>query len=412
MVSPLYCFKNPASFVRKLCFALGLLLVCSVSGVVPVCLDIIWIQHSSSADPFYQISDHGKLAYIDQSGKIVVRPERPMSIPFIGGDFHNGMFLVTNYPCAEFMDLEGKLVRFPDVCQALDFSESLAAAQDKKSQKWGFIDTKGDFVIPPSIQGGRGVFVGSFSDGLALYLNDPLYGFIDRTGALAIPVQFLDAYPFREGFARVVIEGPCLSRKGSCSFPGPFVLPFGSGARSPVPDCKYAFVDHSGNPISSERFDDASDFSEGLAAVMVKGKWGFIDKTGALVVKPQFESTGMFSDGLSWVLQNGSFGFIDHNGELVIAPQFKYVQGFVDGLALVGDGPFDFTDGHSYWYVDRTGRRAFSDSFPLATSFFKGLAHVKLPPEKGKEKSNLSSEKFAYIDRTGKAIFIYEREQR
>ena len=36
------------------------------------------------------------------------------------------------------------------------------------------------------------------------------------------------------------------------------------------------------------RFDEAGDFSEGLALVKVLGTYGFIDKNGQYIVEPRF----------------------------------------------------------------------------------------------------------------------------
>lgn len=89
-----------------------------------------------------------------------------------------------------------------------------------KDGKYGFIDVHGQFVIPPSFTDAQ-----AFSEGLAAvyvggesYLKrsmsdgDPYisyeggkWGYIDRTGALAIPPQFGSAYPFSEGFALVTL---------------------------------------------------------------------------------------------------------------------------------------------------------------------------------------------------------------
>ena len=40
------------------------------------------------------------------------------------------------------------------------------------------------------------------------------------------------------------------------------------------------YIDSKGKIVIGFRFDDATDFSEGLAAVENDGKWGYIDKQG------------------------------------------------------------------------------------------------------------------------------------
>jgi len=378
----------------------------------PICVDIIWIQTAPNADPLYQFSDQSGTGYIDQSGKVVIPAGRLHSASSPHAEFHDGLMLLGNYPHASFIDSKGNPVKFENVDQASEFSDGIAPALDKNTQKWGFINTRGDFVIPPTHQRWTVPFVSSFSDGMALIQIYGKNGFLDRTGALAIEANLLEAHEFHDDASRVIIEGPCKLHSRPCSsFPGMFVLPGYGTPTGATPLCRYAFIDKTGRPLFSQRFDDAKDFSEELAPVKIDGKWGFINKTGALVVKPQFDSADSFSDGLALVSQNGLSGFITHDGTFAVAPQFKYAEHFVDGLSLVGKDWPGATN-NNFWYIDRTGRQAIPDSFPLATSFFKGLAHVKLPEEKGKIPTNLWAGIFAYIDRTGKKVFTYEIKSR
>ena len=54
-------------------------------------------------------------------------------------------------------------------------------------------------------------------------------------------------------------------------------------------------------PNVGGKFDEAWDFSEGLAAVKIGGKVGFINKAGEIVINPQFDNAGSFSEGLARV---------------------------------------------------------------------------------------------------------------
>src|SRR5208282_1048765 len=104
------------------------------------------------------------------------------------------------------------------------------------------------------------------------------------------------------------------------------------------------------------QFEDAEEFSEGLAAVNIemkdkeKGKWGFIDKTGKFAIKPQFNdaSFSLLSDGLAPVETGGKYGFIDRTGKFVIEPQFEVAGTFREGLA--------YTNGDNQGYIDKTGK--------------------------------------------------------
>lgn len=89
--------------------------------------------------------------------------------------------------------------------------------------------------------------------------------------------------------------------------------------------------------IIAARFQDAGDFSEGLAAVKIEGKWGYVDKDGQMVIPPAFERASDFREGLSWVDQHGKCGFIDRSGAFRVKPSFFHCKDFHEGLAVVGD---------------------------------------------------------------------------
>jgi hypothetical protein len=76
-----------------------------------------------------------------------------------------------------------------------------------------------------------------FAGGLAPVGNGKLWGYIDKSGAVRIPLQYEDAGPFSEGMARVRKDG------------------------------KWGYIDRSGNVALRPTFETASDFSEGLAVV-------------------------------------------------------------------------------------------------------------------------------------------------
>ena len=71
-------------------------------------------------------------------------------------------------------------------------------------KKWGYIDRKGKWVIPPTYGAAN-----SFSEGRAavgMWINEGQqlrYGYIDRSGKLIIPIAYTVAQPFQEGLAAV-----------------------------------------------------------------------------------------------------------------------------------------------------------------------------------------------------------------
>ena len=53
---------------------------------------------------------------------------------------------------------------------------------------------------------------------------------------------------------------------------------------------RWGFVDKSGTLAINPQFDRAEAFSSGLAAFRLGGQWGYVDATGKIVINPQFES--------------------------------------------------------------------------------------------------------------------------
>ena len=51
-------------------------------------------------------------------------------------------------------------------------------------------------------------------------------------------------------------------------------------------------------------FEVARPFSEGLAVIRTGGKYGYIDRTGQVVIEPQFDDAEDFSDGMACITIN------------------------------------------------------------------------------------------------------------
>jgi hypothetical protein len=358
----------------------------------------MWGIRDPKANALFRFVRDGKAGYIDAAGKVVIQPTLPATGTW-GGEFHEGLLQIGEDKEQRYIDTFGKTVLRPDVSYSLDFSQGLAAAavwrevNGVSDRKYGFIDRSGRFAIPDQY-----MFVESFSDGLArVSVSGEVgsTGYIDTKGAVVIPTNLSYGSNFHQGRAAVIISGPCrITNGGSCAR-----ATFRPTQSSANYDCKWAFIDKSGKPISDGRFDDAQDFSEGLAAVFLDNKWGFVDLSGKIVIPPTFERVDSFSEGLAAVGRKGEkTGFIDRTGAFVIRPQFDYAESFSNGRALVTRYGKDYQALGSR-FIGKDGKAAFSGEFTVATSFHRGLAHVKI-----------GDNRFAWIDPAGKRVFTYEEK--
>lgn len=185
---------------------------------------------SSFSDGLAIVSTEGLYGAIDKQGKTVI----PFEYESLG-DFQDG-FAAAARPPKDPEDYESKYglinkqneVVIPFMYEGMgNLSESLIAV--KKDSKWGYVDIKNTAVIPINL---KYETVYDFSDGLAAVFNyeensDNLkYGYIDKTGKLVIPMQFIKAYwddsegiiDFNNGIALVNEQGGrkfCIDKKGA-----------------------------------------------------------------------------------------------------------------------------------------------------------------------------------------------------
>lgn len=255
-----------------------------------------------------------------------------------------------------FIDENGSLVVTPQYTRVLPFREGLAGIES--SGRWGFINESFESVITP-----RFYSVQSFSSSLAPASSSARgsFGFINKQGAYTIQPQYKNARGFVLGLA------PVKKADGS-----------------------WVFINTSGTEVLKTGHHHVSAFvADGLARVRpVKGGlFGFMDISGALKLPAIYEEAGDFSEGMAPVKINGVWGYIDTAGTFLIQPTYRYAGIFSGGLAPVGaNGKF--------FYIDRSGKQAFSDTYDHATSFVGGKALVKA--------GNVGY----YIDKDGKKLAI------
>lgn len=131
------------------------------------------------------------LGFVDQSEKLVI-PEKFQNVR----PFHEGL-------AAACIDLDENL-------------EDPEKSGHQGRATWGYIDTKGNWVIKPRFSSAE-----SFTEGLGcvgMYVQkdpnskkaDPemveRYGFVDKTGTMALPLVFKYAAPFSEGLAMAALD--------------------------------------------------------------------------------------------------------------------------------------------------------------------------------------------------------------
>lgn len=259
---------------------------------------------------------------------------------------------------SQILDMEGN-TQFADDYHVIDsFSEGLAMVMDYKERKSGYINAKGEEVIPFSFYSAD-----AFSEGLAAVGVDlpkeegrqsaeTRYGYIDKAGNWVVEPKYRRAFAFQDGLAKVEDT-----------------------------DRNIGYIDKTGKEVIPLRYNKITDFWNGKAFAQEKsGEVFLIDRTGKKLksiitgeymsghgngiisieaeeqvapgrveyVKLYFDENGRVSEkDAEWRMRlseglapyqdekTGKYGYVGEDGTWVIAPTFDFARDFKDGYAVV-----------------------------------------------------------------------------
>ncbi len=366
-------------------------------------------QGTQNASYLYAVRDSetNLWGFADAAGTQVI----PCQFESLGSLPGQSPSLVTTYS-----PNNGSKSYFPDFGCAYDLpggvmNDDPFPAQDPDTEKWGYIDKSGEWVIEPEYEQAR-----MFSDGLGLvYSEDKGAGYVNAQGEL-VASGYIAATSFSDGVA--FVSGKLDDEKNGIKHNNSYAAIDKNGAwalnsaksstetdrycyKQPVffhdgvgfegiEDGKAVYVDSKGNEaLSASSGHDgvsiaaAEPFYDGYATIRLQGNdmwaeagytgmdgttaYGLIDKTGALVKDPTAKSTqwatlvdlwgGINHVGGGMVAAqdsvSGLWGYLDaKSGEWKIQPLFSEAKPFADGMAYAKDfatGDWGIIDDSGAW---------------------------------------------------------------
>ncbi len=213
-------------------------------------------------------------------------------------------------------------------------------------------------------------------------------GFIDKSGKLVISIDGLeDAGEFHDGLAPVLV---------------------GKG---------WGYIDKHGKWVIPPQFREARNFSEELAAVRLQsGKYSFINKEAKGIIEVEANYVGDFHNGVAMIANNGRCGYMDHSGQTIIplmyeAPPRGNAIDAASDVVAVKDTSQNQTSPLAWKYVDLENNTIFEQGFYGAKQVSGGLAAVCMP---NKEKpDNPALGKWGFIDKNGNIVIppLYDDEE-
>ena len=234
--------------------------------------------------------------------------------------------------------------------QAYPFAEFISGkilAPVRLKNKWGFIDTFGEVIIPFA-----------FSDFISL--SDDLFCF-EQNNKWALYNMGLERTSDYFGSLNDLLDQPNIPER-LWQYQGEWEVDYFSYKQGLFPCAKhqmgergeqgpFGFKNASGNLVIPCIYDDVMNFCGGYAMVLKDSKWGFIDPLGNLVVDFIYDKIcNGFSEGLAAVSVGDKVGFIDTNGNTVIP--FKYLPPlWLEGVNHMYNRTYMFCNGLAIVHV-------------------------------------------------------------
>ena len=242
---------------------------------------------------------------------------------------------------------------------------------------------KGKAVIPVEYDFAKG----AYSDGLFCVKKNNLYGYVNKSNKIIIPLQYDDAGEFSEGLAVVAKNGKlgCIDPTGTLVIPMVYskIEPFSCGLALAKKDSGMFFMDKTGKKVFACDLEDYRSFSDSLALVKKDKKYGYIDTKGDVVIPIIYDWADNFEDGLAYVdltiMGRQVKGYVDKKGyKYYKIPDFEaekkererqeeqaknlagYLRGFYNKME-VNDGHYIYK-ATSYKYTDNFKIKRVSDT--------------------------------------------------
>jgi hypothetical protein len=151
----------------------------------------------------------------------------------------------------------------------------------------GFIDYNLNIILPIEYE------IGNFKDGFATIGKNNLYGFIDESKQIVIPIKFDRVWSFFDGVAKAIYKGKnvYIDTKGKILFESDI------------------------NPETMQ--ESIGFFYEGLAIKIKNGKYGFVNKNGEEIIPIIYDNAHEFKDGTALVFKNKNPFYINMKGDKI-----------------------------------------------------------------------------------------------
>lgn len=168
---------------------------------------------------------------------------------------------------------------------------------------------------------------------------------------------------------------------------------------------KWGYIDQNDSIVIPAKYNHATAFNEGLAAVRIDELFGYINTKGKTIIDFKYRSADNFKNGqarISMLPEHATvkdpdlpgfiifYNIINKKGKVLLKWEFNYIAEFHDGLAMVYKGTYHK---HISGFINTELRVVINLKYQNAEDFNNGKAKIKL------------NGKWGYIDKNGIEYF-------
>ncbi|TCI77814.1 WG repeat-containing protein [Exiguobacterium sp. SH0S1] len=299
----------------------------------------------------FKSSQGFKIGLSDAKGKTIVPPRYPDLT--VASPTLITFKSPTNYRWG-LMDRNQKII-FPAVSTIpIEFNKERVALVKSESSRYGYINLAGKWIVKPTYEHAY-----PFGSGHAFVSVKEKYGIINERGQVVVSPR----YPyvsdqevgnptpsFTNNLALVyvnnktrIIDTKGREHKASVALNKQnydIAGAFQNGRILILKNGKYGYADGNGKVIISPRYDNASDFNQYRAKVMVESKgkdyWRLINLTGKTVGNTNYAYIGVIQSAATpFEDQNGQWGYLGLNGKPFVPAVYDYAMPLESGIGLI-----------------------------------------------------------------------------
>jgi hypothetical protein len=310
-------------------------------------------------------SPRDKWGYIDTTGVLVIDKKYDDLRPF-----KNGLAMANYEGKWGFIDKKGFEVIPFKYRSTFPFKDGLARIQNF-DKKYGFIDKSGATVIPDTMG-----LVYDFNSERARAKKGDIYGYVNTKGKWVIEPQFKKCSNFVNGHARVYQFG----KAALIGTDGKFKIPYEDGndklfsTESNVIRAKkgkmYRYYSLKNYKIVKDNVLNGIDFVDNLAALeKEEGEWDIVDINFRKKFSVDADKVKYGGNGNWIIVKDKKYKLFNSKGKEQTTNDYDMIFAFNEGIA-----PFEKNE--KWGYMNEMGEELMPAVLPLAWEFKEGYARV------------------------------------